>query len=798
MPIQISIEEIIAYIVKFFWNKRKTQEAIIHFCETLAEENSILNREQILSEGEPGWGRYLLNIEQAFVPMNMSTHEVGQTSETLASVYAQNRKLLIVGQAGSGKSTLVRYITFLMAKAYSEPGVYKKIVIKELGDDASFPIYVELRNASTQSLQVLISKIRIPSTYLEEQKNNGRLLLVLDGLDEIASFERQAEVIAEINELTLDYTSGGRGNRIIVTTRSTNHLYRKLGAYGYIAYHLQNLTKEQKRNMVQCYYQAWMSGTKKDAQKGLQNNRENWQVRANKLIEQLESNNGLNKLSSNALLLSQIIYLHYQGEMLPAQKQELYRQCIISLVARKDYEAEPSPERIEERLDILGEVGLSLHQRKEVSSFSFNELLQVLISVQDLYKGNETLQGSLPEFIELLEKKWAVLRKTESNYVFVHQSFQEYLTARLIARYPKQYLPILQRNLQDTWWQEVILLYTAIDPDAVDTILNNLLNEISMPSDELWLKAGLFLANNKRSSWFARIMERLRLISNSEGSKGALALEALCLIEPEGIQWVIDEKIISQYTLFSERVLQHLQKIQNHESRQQLREALIKRIVERPLVKERIVLATALGQLGDIRLDQMLPINSKALKKQFSVGKYPVTNVQYADFIKATNRVPPPDWSNGQYSPGKANHPVVSVTFRDAQAYCEWFSSQTGKQCSLPSIKEWMMIGSEENSGLKFPWGSRYDQGFLNTGREGKCTTPVGIYLEGETDAGVSDLLGNVWEWTTSEKGNGYIVKGLAYDTGYIRELVGEGIFAEMVVPADERRSNVGFRIIEH
>ena len=70
-------------------------------------------------------------------------------------------------------------------------------------------------------------------------------------------------------------------------------------------------------------------------------------------------------------------------------------------------------------------------------------------------------------------------------------------------------------------------------------------------------------------------------------------------------------------------------------------------------------------------------------QKNLSMAYTPVTNEEYAAFIKATGRKPPKDWTNGAYPAGKGRHPVVNVTYGDAMAYCK-MAHPEGRQGEIP------------------------------------------------------------------------------------------------------------------
>ncbi len=93
------------------------------------------------------------------------------------------------------------------------------------------------------------------------------------------------------------------------------------------------------------------------------------------------------------------------------------------------------------------------------------------------------------------------------------------------------------------------------------------------------------------------------------------------------------------------------------------------------------------------------------ITKAYYLAKYPVTNEEYARFVKATGRRAPAYWANGQVPKGKARHPVVEVSYEDARAYCAWLTkSHAGWNFRLPTEAEWEKA-ARGPKGTDFPWG---------------------------------------------------------------------------------------------
>lgn len=140
---------------------------------------------------------------------------------------------------------------------------------------------------------------------------------------------------------------------------------------------------------------------------------------------------------------------------------------------------------------------------------------------------------------------------------------------------------------------------------------------------------------------------------------------------------------------------------------------------------------------------------------EFYIGRYEVTNEQYAAFVKATGHDAPYQWENGGMPVGQKDHPVNNVFWEDAVAFTKWLSEVTGKTFRLPSEAEWEKA-CRGPSGLVYPWGDEFDASRANTVEAGlEATTMVGAYSpKGDSPYAAADMAGNVWEWTSSLYGN--------------------------------------------
>jgi len=236
------------------------------------------------------------------------------------------------------------------------------------------------------------------------------------------------------------------------------------------------------------------------------------------------------------------------------------------------------------------------------------------------------------------------------------------------------------------------------------------------------------------------------------------------------------------------------------------------------------------------------PQHSVTIAANFALGQYAVTRGEFAVFVSETGYEPGgrclSTTTDGQVvvgswrNPGFAQtdtHPVVCVTFWDAQRYVRWLSLKTGKSYRLPTEAEWEYAARAGTTTARF-WGDRGDLAcdFANvadlTAAEElnfetdeqhvfQCrdhyvyTAPVGSFRPNAF--GLSDMLGNVWQWVEDcfhESYDDAPSDGSAWTSGDCKDRILRGaswfVYPRLVRSAvrvrfnpDSRANKIGFRV---
>lgn len=376
--------------------------------------------------------RRACSVREYFKPDRYFLKE--ECSEDTSDLVKKNNKIVLLGDAGSGKTTELQRIAHFFSQ-----------------DNSPFyPIMVSLNVYVTQNISELL-----PSNWKEIPQN--QLLILLDGLDEIESKNRndairQIELFSE-KHLDLHIVVSCRTN---FYKKETERLSGTLK--GFSSYVLLNLDEREKEK----YIETKLGPQKEDFKESISRNR-------------------LQNLLKMPFYLVELVRLFEENKSLPKTKAKIFEKLLNARIQldeehfRNIIELREKQNTIIETLERLA-LGMEVLGRNYITNNEFQKLIS---------------EDSLRELI----KYCTVLKKNEGKQVtwqFEHKNFQEYLAAKVLSRQPldtiKEFISFAPnyRKIIPSWVNTLSFLLSIMDEDS--TLFNELIDWIKEIESELITK----------------------------------------------------------------------------------------------------------------------------------------------------------------------------------------------------------------------------------------------------------------------------------------------------------------------
>jgi formylglycine-generating enzyme required for sulfatase activity len=182
--------------------------------------------------------------------------------------------------------------------------------------------------------------------------------------------------------------------------------------------------------------------------------------------------------------------------------------------------------------------------------------------------------------------------------------------------------------------------------------------------------------------------------------------------------------------------------------------------------------------------------NERLSLPAFYMDKFEVTTKLYSQFLQATSRRPPDYWDQVNLT-NDGDRPVVGVDWYDVDGYCRHYSKR------LPTEQEWEKA-ARGTDGRKYPWGDNQPSShYANYGKPNSNNVyknrlaSVGTYEAGKSPYGLYDMVGNVWEWTSSG-GSRKVLRGGAWH--FVSDFLHASYNERSDFPPTFRADSMGFR----
>ncbi|TCO65752.1 NACHT domain-containing protein [Actinocrispum wychmicini] len=350
--------------------------------------------------------------------------------------------LAILGAPGSGKTTLLRYT----ARRVLDSGKRRTIPILLYLRDHITTITpdVTLPQLATRPLGPLGKSE--PKGWFEQRLRDGDCVVLLDGLDEVARQEDRGRIAEWVETQIARYPR----NDFVITSRP--HGYKSTSISGSLILHALGFTDEQVRKFVQGWYLAverhTKNGTPAEAAQRAH-------TEANDLLSRLNNSPNLTDLTVNPLLLTMITNVHRFRGALPGSRADLYSEiCQVLLWRRQEAKKLTSELSGDKKEALLRGLAFTMMERR-VRDLPTKDVLDAIKIPLDRI----SRQVKPADFLADASSNGLLVERDVGMYSFAHLTFQEYLAASHIRE--KGLVKTLADNVEDDWWRETTLLYTA-------------------------------------------------------------------------------------------------------------------------------------------------------------------------------------------------------------------------------------------------------------------------------------------------------------------------------------------------
>ncbi|MBA6438821.1 NACHT domain-containing protein [Streptomyces sp. GMR22] len=454
----------------------------------------------------------------------------GPEQESSASVRVEaalkeSARILLRGEAGSGKTTLLNWLAVTAAR-----GAFGG----DLADwNGLVPVLVKLRRYASRELprpEELLDAAagpltgHMPRAWMDREFQAGRVLLLVDGVDELVAGERR-----KVREWLRLLLNAYPRTRTMVTSRPTAARGDWLREEGFAPVGLERMTPADLRAFVRQWHQA-VGAQGGDLPCAL----EELPHYERALLAALRDRPHLRTLAASPLLAALLCALHLgRRRRLPRNRMELYRIALELLVQRRDAErGVPSALDVQlsltDKLCVLRDLAwrLSDNNRNEISTEK--ALAHVTVKVASM----RHLDAEGEAVLDHLVSRSGVLRvPAEDRIDFLHRSFQEYLAAEEAAA-EDRIGNLVERAHLDTWRETIIMAAGHANRGQRQELVTGILDRAEAERRHarglrLLAASCLETMESVQEGLAARLDENLRVLVPPRRRKDAVSLAAV-------------------------------------------------------------------------------------------------------------------------------------------------------------------------------------------------------------------------------------------------------------------------------
>lgn len=674
------------------------------------------------------------------------------------------KAVLILGDPGSGKTTVTKRLFWEIASGNSSPESFGL-------HEGTIPVLLKLQHflpnellhepdriqeyfcQSSNLLREFLCKQTLCPDLPEDLGNpgdhlwrRGKLLWILDGLDEIPSEVARNLTLRQIAKC-VDARHELMRDRFLVTSRFSGTDSQSVTVPDcFLRFHVKSLDSGQREELVGKFFHAVAPVFITDEVESEKVASE----RAKGLLSELKhrfNQPRIGQISSNPLILTIICVVYWDRQRLPQGPADLFGRCLDVFLEhwptqRFDSWDEPLFDPVKARR-VLSALAWWLHENKKRGA----TLEDMASKAEDLLRivGDPVLGVDGKSFVEeQMGQRCGIIVNSAGQREFLHLTFQEFLTASfgLAKRWNRK----IAAGIAEKWWHEPAFHALRLGAEAdseefFDSLLSGGgLESVLEDEEEMFDHAEVFgeliaATSELPSGPFLEFLE-------GEFSNKAVRV----VLKGLRLRTSLDRRLV-------EAIKQYGNKTDDLESRLAIDTLLQREGLSRDIGQDEILvytcpksgiafvrvkagafyMGTDISQ-GDYPRER--PKHRVKISKAMWVAAYPVTNEQYARYLEDVGEI-----GRDRGGSKRPQHPAVDISWIEAQQFCDW------AECRLLTEAEWE-YACRAGSETKYCFGEResdlWEYGWFEKNSNGR---PHDVGTKKPNRWGLYDMHGNVREW---------------------------------------------------